>query len=221
MSEFKTLPIIFSDAMVKALLEGRKTQTRRIPTPMWDKAYQHVKDGGKLALYVREAWRINSRASDVVSVFYRASNGKGYTEMCEQYPVQGKTGLVPTRTWKPSIHMPRWASRITLEVTEIRHERLNDISEEDAFYEGAESEHYEVACGEGYGMGTSYHHGQPFNENEERFDTPKESFRDLWDSLHGKKTGEAWADNPEVYVLSFNVHRCNVGEFVEQGGGNG
>jgi hypothetical protein len=95
-----------------------------------------IKRGDRL--WVREAWRCNGWATDLATIFYAASEGDGYTAMCEQYPVAGKQPLRITAGWRPSIHMPRWASRLTLTVTDVRVERLQDITDEDAIAEGIE-----------------------------------------------------------------------------------
>src|SRR5580692_1161056 len=107
-------PIIFSSAMVRALLDGRKTMTRRLATSPLRKT------GMGDRLWVRESVWLNQGDVGAGRVRYRATEPdfKGY--------------------WTPSIHMPRWASRITLEVTGSRIERLQAITERDAQAEGAE-----------------------------------------------------------------------------------
>jgi hypothetical protein len=84
--------------------------------------------------------------------------------------------------WKPSIHMPRWASRITLEITGVRVERLRAISEADAYREG---------------IPAWTDPAQTFNASVR--------FGELWDSINGKRPGCAWADNPWVWVLEFRL----------------
>lgn len=108
----KTRPIIFSTPMVRALLDGRKTQTRRLITSPLAKA-----DPGDL-LYVREAWRPVNSGDPSKGARYRFDAGTDQT------------------VWRPSIHMPRWASRLTLKVTDRRVQLLHWISEEDAIAEG-------------------------------------------------------------------------------------
>ena len=92
-------------------------------------------------------------------------------------------------TWRPSIHMPRWASRINLLITGVRVERLNDISEQDAISEGLECY---------VDDGVPYY--GPFNNGDCR---PDVVFRSLWDSIYGKKEGENWQANPWVWVIEF------------------
>ena len=169
-------PIIFSTPMVKAILDGRKTVTRRIAwrrtktkreygPAIWMKI--HVGD----RLWVREAF-----APCEGFALYRADEPKP----------------TPDR-WSPSIHMPRWASRITLEVTAVRLEQLQEITEADCLAEGP------------------YRHDEPSQitggimvlpEPEKPWlrSTPRAWYRELWDSLHGSG---AWAANPEVVVISF------------------
>ncbi len=234
-------PIIFSGPMVRALLEGRKTQTRRMLKDRgslpnycggryddksdlsnwgWEdhdrgewitldqfKTYRFVPCSPGDRLYVREAFRCNGWATDVVSIFYRASEGDGYTAMCEQFPVEGKKPLRPDGKWSPSIHMPRWASRLTLTVTDVRVQRLQDISQEDAVSEGVERLH------------GGYHDDDDVYLNylvkSDGFGgsgAGRASFRTLWNSLHGI---DAWEANPWVYAVSFNVQRGNIDQSQE------
>ena len=116
----KERPIIFSGPMIRAILEGRKTQTRRIVKPnCLSKLSPYGRTGDRL--WVRETWGHNPE-------------GPGYV-----YRSDGDFDMkFHGDRWRPSIHMPRWASRITLEVTGVRVERLQDINEEDALAEGVE-----------------------------------------------------------------------------------
>lgn len=148
----KERPILFSGPMVRAILEKRKTQTRRVIKPQ-PEAWAHDMVGWELAmpncrplypdsfarsycpygqpgdrLWVRETWTIPD-PTDKRTVCYRSSNDP----------------ITTGEKWKPSIYMPRWASRITLEITGVRVERLQDISESDAKAEGCP--HYETPDG--------------------------------------------------------------------------
>ncbi|EMK7726176.1 hypothetical protein V9P73_004302 [Yersinia enterocolitica] len=98
-------------------------------------------------------------------------------------------GWGETIKWTPSIHMPRWASRINLLITGVRVERLNDISEQDAISEGLECY---------VDDGVPYY--GPFNNGDCR---PDVVFRGLWDSIYGQKEGENWQANPWVWVINF------------------
>src|SRR5690606_25977635 len=103
---------------------------------------------------------------------------------------------------RPAIHMPRWASRLTLEVTAVKVERLQEISDDDALDEGiAETEFYEAAE-------TKVSAGAPWSP--ERL-----AFADLWNSLNAKR-GYGWEANPWVCAIAFNVHKMNVDAFLAQ-----
>ncbi|WP_114862064.1 hypothetical protein [Azospirillum brasilense] len=101
------------------------------------------------------------------------------------------------------MHMPRWASRITLVVEDVRFQRLQDITEEDAIAEGVETERCCGVPSDACGVYLGGCCGQP--EAME----PVEAFRQLWNSLHDK-LGERWEDNPEIVALTFVVHCCNI-----------
>ncbi len=192
-------PILFNAEMVNAILSGRKTQTRRIisektlhlfdvaacagechPLELRDDRSQSYylefcplgKSGDQL--WVRETWaryNIDQASHDMA---YRATTPADWP----------KDGL-----WRPSIHMPRWASRINLLITGVRVERLNDISEQDAISEGLECY---------VDDGVPYY--GPFNNGDCR---PDVVFRGLWDSIYGQKEGENWQANPWVWVIEF------------------
>lgn len=192
-------PILFSGPMVRAILEGRKTQTRRVvtPQPARDPYPCHwVNSGWALeglpddrgikgcscseircpyianCLWVRETWRA---ADGSMETHYRADIDE-----------------VSGGPWKPAIHMHRVRSRLTLEITNIRVERLQDISEADAAEEG---------------MGV-------FLANNPQWDGDPDCYRKLfrlgWDFLNAKRKGCAWADNPWLWCISFQ--RTETGE---------
>lgn len=132
-------------------------------------------------LWVREAWAL------VPQTAYRGSDGVQQTN----HPTDEHDAAVyaagwdrsqPGR-WRPSIHMPRWASRLTLEITEVRVERLQDISEEDALAEGIRT------------WAAAYCSPDVWD-----IWTPQEAYARLWDSINGTKA--AWESNPYVWVLS-------------------
>ncbi|EMH98375.1 hypothetical protein KPRYC492_14765 [Klebsiella pneumoniae RYC492] len=102
--------MIFNGKMVRALLDGRKTQTRR---------------GDRI--WVREAFRVHSRATDVATLVYKASERNSWTEQTHRVPVAVCNKPATPEKWTPSLHMPRWASRILLEITDVRVERLRSI----------------------------------------------------------------------------------------------
>jgi hypothetical protein len=188
-------PILFSGPMVRAILAGRKTQTRRIVRP------RQVHEGINIyyvpktcpygragdLLWVRETWAPVSTfdPSPETGALYRADPMYDGIDQFD-WP------------WKPSIHMPRWASRITLEVTGVRVERLNDISEEDAIAEGCQ----ETYCSPE--LTAECEPGTPQRELAELLEggwiTAKGNFSFLWNEINGPGS---WAANPWVWVVEF------------------
>lgn len=189
MSEPKERPILFSGEMVRAILEGRKTQTRRIVKDRKDWAIQNDNTFGKVwgnsvlmdspfgkpgdRLWVRETF-INDTEADEQPCFYFKAD-------CENPEIW---------RWSPSIHMPRSAARIFLEITNIRVERLNDISEEDAKAEGIVGGKICINGSAGWGS----------NEKMPDVYKSKWSFAELWESINGK---DSWKKNPWVWVIEF------------------
>ena len=203
MSEPKERPILFSGPMVRAILEGRKTQTRRIvkkepPTvisnirtpgekvivPEWWFSYCPYGQPGD-RLWVREkTW---FRKDDGLTTYADGSfrthptaiiGSKVFPDNISGWPDEAKSrGFKPV----PSIHMLRWQSRITLEITGVRVERLIDISEADAAAEGLGFDSNLMGPWEGHA-------------------TARDAFRSLWESINGP---ESWALNPFVWVLEF------------------
>lgn len=203
-------PIIFNQDMVKAILDGRKTQTRRVVKVEYidilGEECIHIrgKNSEKIAplqikdeniirfcpfgclggeLWVRETW-----AEYDDSLVFRASN----------------ENLDGVTKWKPSIHMPRWASRIQLRITNVRVERLNDISEEDAKSEGIARQNAIVdkeLCINQPEMYGDYSCTYLFGEDI-GFTSPLDSFKSLWESINGKGS---WNKNPFVWVIEFEV----------------
>lgn len=136
-------------------------------------------------LYVREAAAIASIFTDVAEVRYAAHQRASHTEFVEQIPVD-QIGSA-TATWpkyRPSIHMPRAWSRLWLGVTDVRVDRLQDISEADAEAEGFPGEPGAAICA-------------------------SEWYSGLWNTLHTTE-GTRWADNPWVFALTFDVHHGNI-----------
>jgi len=192
--------ILFSAPMVRALLAGTKTQTRRVAkTGLYAidaKIHGAETAARELAalvtkspygqtgdrLWVRETWVCDDyrvQAGPYLEVpgarealFYRADS---------EQPFESPEG----KFWKPSIHMPRWASRILLEIVAVRLERLNDCSEADARAEGAA----------GYEEGID---APP--PDEDAVWSYQASYRRLWESING---AGSWAANPWVWVVQF------------------
>ncbi|BEU21611.1 hypothetical protein [Paraburkholderia sp. 22B1P] len=223
----KERPILFSGPMVRALLDGRKMQTRRVvkhqppeytrdvitfhhPDP---RTHYWAFDGGSLMdwaqpcpygevgdhLYVRETWQhsnypLGPYDADCI-VFYRADYLDDPHGPDGEKSPEGKY-----RDWRPSIHMPRAASRITLEVTGVRVERLQDISAADARAEGIEYR-------EDYIAGSRCRRWRAYGSDDGWFPegvdiAPIHSFQSLWNSLNAER-GLGWPANPWVWVVEF------------------
>ena len=203
-------PIIFSAPMVRALLDGRKTQTRRVLKPQPEPLGRFVGFSGSAEtarckvryapgdrLWVREAFITGYDIDDKYGrptgdkrVWYRATDSN-----LTWFDPDTETTL-DNPPWRPSIHMPRWASRITLTVTDVRVQRLQEISEADAVAEGIE--------GDDYGAWLCYA-SEP--KGQTHWADPRESCRTLWDSIHGPG---AWGANPWVSAITSTTHRCNI-----------
>ncbi len=242
-------PILFNGAMVRAILAGQKTQTRRVVKPAHAEAFDFMggsaeepndiglnwaaatNDDGKLGkpqwlvhcadypeegvievsagygavgdrLWIRETWQAFEHGMDVYPYIPKhRPSGAGLLYAASDCDSMG---------WRPSIHMPRWASRITLEIIGVRVERLQAISEEDARAEGVHGPEDDVAdnlpncpqCG-GVGVYTAFNPatgGALPDTDCERCDTPKKRFRLLWSSING---AESWDANPWVWAIEF------------------
>lgn len=200
--------MIFNGEMTRAILDGRKTQTRRpVKFPVHDKNLGCELAGNELAgelsagnylnsafgkpgdrIWVREAFRVHSRATDVATLVYKASERNSWTEQTHRVPVAVCNKPATPEKWTPSLHMPRWASRILLEITDVRVERLNAISEEDARAEGIIDGGC-LNCGEPEPCGCA-------NPEPDATD----AFAYLWQSIYGQ---ESWNANPWVWVIEF------------------
>lgn len=213
----KERPILFSAPMVRAILDGSKTQTRRVVKmpKIWERQggkldanstfrdqgfgdgeYLHVAiDDGSVQrvycpygqrgdqLWVRETWQGPLLDSDEQEAQFDEDGPDAFkkpgfcayraTDDLDAVDEDGKD-----LGWRPSIHMPRWASRIQLEITGVRVERLQDISEQDAWAEGCEGYDDDVTGGQsGYG-----------------------EFVALWEAINGPGS---WEANPWVWVIEF------------------
>ena len=212
-------PILFSAEMVRAILDGRKTQTRRaikpVPTfngggachdadalqqdyvePYWVFPKLCKYGAPSDLLWVRETFCAHWGAPPHdAPQSYRIATGDELPPIKQEngalyqpapsdimtiwYAAQGDKPF--HMAWRPSIHMPRWASRITLRITDVRVEMLQDISEDDARAEGVSRTDWEYADGE-------------------CCDTDREAFSNLWNRINGPG---AWDANPWVWVISF------------------
>lgn len=211
----KERPILFSGAMVKAILAGYKTQTRRVIKPMVGRDYKYIPMptcerirethfAGLLAvcpygvigdrLWVRETWRLWDACTDE----YEGDLHTGKLPTVDDHNrrfwkdrVEYRASSSDTEpTWRPSMFMPRWASRLTLEVVKVRVERVQDISEADAIAEG-------VRVPEGSKHG-------PLEPNAVMVaTTARDVFSALWDSINEKRN-YSWDSNPWVWVIDFH-----------------
>lgn len=226
-NEARDIPIIFSAPMIRALLDGRKTQTRRLESSPLRKA----KPGDRL--WVRESGcRSKAIFGDWGDIFrhdvpitaatgyYWVEKRRGPGASYNAANCSRASHLSDGRSKAcPSIHMPRWASRITLVVEDVRIERLQGINEGDALAEGVPAIHEgsvgdEIFCQTCQGDGVHGALGGGYGMTEvdcEDCVTAKQKFSNLWNSLHAKP-GERWEDNPLVVALTFSVHRCNIDE---------
>ena len=190
--------IRFSGEMVRAILDGRKTQTRRVVRPQPAGAeYWTLHNDRRVffpnaygasppflkppyvpgdLLWVRETWSCigaeHVKPSDIAP---------GYTVYYHADPIEK---IWRVGKWRPSIHMPRWASRIALRVTDVRVERLQEITEANAKAEG---------CSGGI-VRTHIHLSREY--------TALQSFIHRWDSINAKR-GFGWDSNPWVWVVNF------------------
>lgn len=234
----KGKPIIFNGDMVRALLDGSKTQTRRVvktqPMDIWPNGQDCYSPARGSIHYTPND--VRASMSDDKLTYWGGCVGVGEYScpfgspgdllwvretFCPIYPQdQHYNGGRPIeydfkatyqhgdrmgdligkhKRWTPSIHMPRWASRITMKITDIRVERLQDISEEDAQSEGTERGMLKTMGGEFILHGGSYTCG----------------FINLWQSIYGP---DSWAQNPWVWVIEFEVIRKNIDDVIREMG---
>lgn len=211
-------PMIFNTEMVRALLDGRKLQTRR-PMPEWQKPKKNVSGESGMewisiaqrdarwgfALYGNTEDECMSKYTGWLCPFaapgdliyvretfrrFDSSNECGCSEApcgCPRTgtPIYFSDCSCSESKWTPSIHMPRWASRLTLKVTGVRVERVQDISEADACLEGITS-----------------------RADQWR----RDAFKDTWQTIYG----DSWEHNDWVWVIDFEVIRQNVDEYLKK-----
>lgn len=209
-------PIIFSGAMVRALLAGTKTQTRRLATS----PLRRCEVGDRL--YVRESYRISPDAGEAWDptktpcigwLDYMADRASLEVAAPDFEAVARVTrgidwDFVPD-TWKPSIHMPRWASRLTLNVTDVRTEGLQEINDAQAQAEGVIFRSWEVEEGKDCEIVEGWSSDRYLAFKSGVGETPRDGYELLWNSLHAD-TGQRWQDNPEVVAVTFAVGCQNI-----------
>jgi len=229
-------PILFSAPMIRALLAGRKTQTRRVFKPRGFEFYTHPVSGDRYneyrpyrdgtwddsrisgsgpmrpfgwgehlysylpaypedRLYVREAWHAARSLDGTPPRDIPRDADIEHAAAARNYAEIGLKGEL-----RPGIFLPRWASRITLTVTDVRVERLKDISREDAIAEGlikmpgAPSVAIEMGCDWGF-------------DGDSRHGSPVSAYSALWNHINGEG---AWGANPWVVAYTFSVHLGNI-----------
>lgn len=217
-------PILFSAPMVRALLDGSKTQTRRVlkdpefyGCPTGDCPHQtQAECNAAMAglgpeatryaigdrLYVREHWSSHP-SFDGIAPRDLKRGSMVYTRADHIWHNNGDWIGAPYGKHRQAMHMPRWASRLTLTVTDVRVERLQDCSEADAITEGI------------YRLGGLYCHSRPGdrfgNENAiavpAGWDQATHAYQALWDRINGPG---AWEANPWVVAVSFTVGHHNI-----------
>lgn len=182
------IPILFKGSMVRAILDGKKTQTRRIikPQPEWIKSagyYESTVMAWKSTIAHISAHKLPYAKGDILWVKETWAENipgcpGGITYRADHMDPKGDGPAHPVK-WKPSIFMRRSISRINLLATNVRVERLNDISDNDALAEGIEPSTIGI--------------------------THKTCFRVLWEEVNGPGS---WKKNPMVWVIEFRRRGC-------------
>ena len=222
-------PILLSGPMVRALLDGRKTQTRRILKPQPDMAkisqpcHPEPRGNGRWVwmacddrpgysfatadfkvrfekgdrLYVRETWQGFNETRGAVIAYKATCDGDSFDFAAEDGAVQRLT----VKKWRPGIHMPRWASRLTLTVTDVRVQRLQEISPEDARDEGVDRRSKSVR--------QFWLFGATAEEREAIYlRACVWEYEQLWNDING---AGSWTANPWIVALTFTVEQRNIG----------
>ncbi|WP_444959704.1 hypothetical protein [Microbulbifer sp. VVAC002] len=218
-SDVRERPILFNGDMVRAILDGRKTQTRRLMKPQpepsphgghwWAcdtvesmvKVEEQLNNDGSWAgfagsvcpygqtgerLWVRETHHLSHQNKVIYKADY-SFNPFREDECGEDCSMVGEV-------WRPSIHMPRWASRITLEIANVRVERIQDISDEDALAEGILNSTLQTPP-----TNTVMYHCGPW-PTPICGESARDAYGALWESIYGK---DGWDQNPWVWVIEF------------------
>lgn len=206
----KEHPIIYSAPMVRAYLEDRKTETRRviitklgglIELSISDEQFKKNLEIMPLkcpygqagdTLWVREKHQLFTPiGTRKIIIDYPSGYKKAFDVRATRY-IDNPTGKGYFPKWRPSIHMPRWASRLTQTITSIRVERLQGITYEDIKAEGWDGENSSI-----------YIPPNPYVENSEDIkNAARLWYRELWDSINEKR-GHSWQSNPFVWVISY------------------
>ncbi|MBN8665798.1 MAG: hypothetical protein J0L83_14550 [Chitinophagales bacterium] len=206
----KAIPILFSTPMVQAILDGRKTQTRRVVKPQ---PLTHGRTDSRVRIYQRgEKWEVaDTFSNDGFScldsfkcpygqpgdvLWVRESFNRIEYRGSIEYVYKAEPSIDPCKnkfsSYDPSIHMPKAACRLFLQVKSVRVERLQDISEDDAIAEG-------IGTTNGIPVGMTSHYIDYLDEKN-CYSSSINSFKSLWQSIKGP---ESWDANPWVWVVEF------------------
>lgn len=218
-----TKPILFNSDMVRALLDGSKTQTRRVAKPQPKKNedgtfyHPHTIANEKIMASALSGMNPYGQPGDLLWVreTFKAFNKDRVHFKADYAGTTRKENTKHGLSWKPSIHMPRWASRLTLKITDVRVERVQDITDEDAKSEGAKFYgHIDIDKfhKEGFRDPPRWSLVTP-NTTAQCLSTPKWAFANLWNSINEKR-GLGWDANPWVWVVEFEVIKQNVDEYI-------
>lgn len=221
-------PILFSTEMIRAILAGKKTQTRRVVKPQPKEQHNHfyyddnvflaesgmqshlfhnvygdkgspygsVYGNGDIdTLWVRETWQAQNHSGQWWHEVPKGDRPLHNWAVIDRATPDPDLPIPPR--WMPSIFMPRWASRLTLQVVDVRIERVQEISKDDAIAEGLDS--FWV----NYGRNTNRSQMWRVNTwDDGGYLSPIEAFEHLWDSINAKR-GYSWQSNPWVWVVEF------------------
>lgn len=195
----RELPILMNGPMVRATLDSRKMVTRRLVKPQPD-----IVAGGFPVQFTPDDQRLGRLGKSINcpcgrpgdQLWVRETWGQLYPLLCDEEPVfwradysdeELRAQLLPK--WRPSIHMPRWASRITLEVTGVRVERLHEIEDGGCWDEGIES-----------WLEIDKNLPRHSDGTPAKYNSPKQAFAAMWKSIYG---ASSWTDNSWVWVIEF------------------
>ena len=211
LTEVKERSILFSAPMVRAILGGLKTQTRRVVkgstefkgpyNPEYMEAHKDSKGWASICpygspgerLWVRETWSPSTGAVPLARV-PNVDPRSEYPDIRVWYSCDNDRPTWAETNWHPSIHMPRWASRICLEITGVRVERLNEISHHDALQEGL------IEWSDPPRV-TTLHYG--LNRADVWETSAPAAYKRLWSTIHAADGPNGWAANPWVWVVEF------------------
>ncbi len=224
----KERPIIFSGPMIRAILDGSKTVTRRptkpqptpeVANPLWRRGCPYGVPGDEL--WVREGFcylQDENLGTDEEKYLYRADGKEVFKDDGDGGEEINKDGTEAS-PWKPSIHMPRWASRIQLVVKSVRAERLQEITRKDAKAEGCDLSL--ITLWPGDKKGAEEHNRRAINiihqfgweKGDAHYADERTAFTGIWHTMYAKKPDLDWDANPWVWRVEFE----RKGEHYKEG----